>query len=137
MLINIVQTKQALWNFQIPLSERTKMKKKALWKEVENMLGGFYKYKILHKIAKCKLQSILRIELILFTIIGLMTMDDAMKRWKYLRDCYVRYKRQVNAYVPSGSAAQPSKKQKIFRFYEAMQFIDDPLKSIRYIYKIS
>ncbi|XP_071576431.1 uncharacterized protein [Temnothorax nylanderi] len=99
MLINIVQTKPALWNFQIPLSERTKAKKKALWKEVENMLGG------------------------------LMTADDAMKRWKYLRDCYVRYKRQVNAYVPSGSGAQPSKKQKIFRFYEVMQFIDDPLEN--------
>lgn len=44
MLINIVQTKPALWNFQIPLCERTKVKKKALWKEVENMLGGLYKY---------------------------------------------------------------------------------------------
>lgn len=41
-----------------------------------------------------------------------MTTDDAIKRWKYLRDCYVRYKQQVNAYVciPSGSAAQPTKK---------------------------
>ncbi|XP_032689421.1 uncharacterized protein LOC116853455 isoform X2 [Odontomachus brunneus] len=104
MLINIVQTKPALWNFQIPLRERTKAKKKALWKEVENMLGG------------------------------LLTMDDAMKRWKYLRDCYVRYKRQINTYVPSGSAAQPSKKQKVFRFYEVMQFIDDPLESARYIF---
>lgn len=55
MLINLVQTKPALWNFQIPLSERTKAKKKALWKEVENMLGGLYIYKILHKIAKYKL----------------------------------------------------------------------------------
>jgi len=46
-------------------------------------------------------------------IIGLMTMDEAMKRWKYLKDCYVRYKRQVKAYVPSGSAAQPTKKQRV------------------------
>jgi len=44
MLINIIQTKPALWNYQIPLSERTKTKKKALWKEVQNMLGGLYKY---------------------------------------------------------------------------------------------
>lgn len=43
MLIDIIQTKPALWN-QIPLSERTKAKKKALWKEVENTLGGLYKY---------------------------------------------------------------------------------------------
>ncbi|XP_067203441.1 uncharacterized protein [Linepithema humile] len=107
MLIDIIQTKPALWNFQIPLSERTKAKKKALWKEVENALGG------------------------------LMTMDDAMKRWKYLRDCYVRYKRQINTYVPSGSAAQPSKKQKVFRFYEAMQFIDDPLESARTVCNLS
>ncbi|XP_032685711.1 uncharacterized protein LOC116850941 [Odontomachus brunneus] len=107
MLINIVQTKPALWNFQIPLRERTKAKKKALWKEVENMLGG------------------------------LLTMDDAMKRWKYLRDCYVRYKRQINTYVPSGSAAQPSKKQKVFRFYEVMQFIDDPLESARTVSNLS
>lgn len=60
-----------------------------------------------------------------------MTDNNAMKRWKYLRDCYVRYKRQVNVYVPSGSAAQPSKKQKMFRFYEIMQFIDDPLESVQ------
>ncbi|XP_077268721.1 uncharacterized protein LOC143900854 [Temnothorax americanus] len=99
MLINVVQTKPALYNFhKFPPTERTKAKKKALWKEVENMLGG------------------------------LMTADDAMKRWKYLRDCYVRYKRQVNEYVPSGSGAQP-KKQKMFRFYEIMQFIDDPLEN--------
>ncbi|XP_032689422.1 uncharacterized protein LOC116853455 isoform X3 [Odontomachus brunneus] len=44
MLINIVQTKPALWNFQIPLRERTKAKKKALWKEVENMLGVNFVY---------------------------------------------------------------------------------------------
>lgn len=65
-----------------------------------------------------------------------MTMDDAMKRWKYLRDCYIRYKRQVNAYVPSGSAAQPKKKQKVFRFYEIMQFLDDQLESTRHIFYI-
>jgi len=48
----------------------------------------------------------------------------------------VRYKRQVKAYVPSGSAAQRTKKQKVFRFYELMQFIDDPLENVRYIFFI-
>lgn len=62
-----------------------------------------------------------------------MTADGAMKRWKYLRDCYVHYKRQINAYVPSGSNAQ-SKKLKMFRFYEIMQFIDDPLDNAQYFY---
>ncbi|XP_071652684.1 uncharacterized protein [Temnothorax longispinosus] len=40
MLINVVQTKPALYNFHFPPTEQTKAKKKALWKEVENMLGG-------------------------------------------------------------------------------------------------
>jgi len=43
MLINVVQTKPGLWNTQMTLSERTKAKKKVLWKEVQNILG-LYKY---------------------------------------------------------------------------------------------
>lgn len=38
LLINIVKTILTLWNLQIPLSERTKTKKKVLWKKLENML---------------------------------------------------------------------------------------------------
>lgn len=119
--------------FPNSIGRTDKSEKKALWKEVENMLGGLYKY--LQDITRsCKVQSILRIELILFIITGFMTADDASKRQKYLRDCYVRYKRQINSYVPSGSGAQPSKKQKMFRFYEVMQFIDDPLDSAPYVF---
>jgi len=70
-------------------------------------------------------------------IIGFMTMDEAMKRWKYLRSCYVRYRRLANTYVPSGSAAQPTKKLKVFHFYELMRFIDDSLENARYIFLYS
>ncbi|XP_012063996.1 PREDICTED: uncharacterized protein LOC105627321 [Atta cephalotes] len=106
MLINVVQTKPGLWNTQMTLSERTKAKKKVLWKEVQNILG-------------------------------FMTMDEAMKRWKYLRSCYVRYRRLANTYVPSGCAAQPTKKLKVFRFYELMRFIDDSLENARTVSDLS
>lgn len=39
-LISIVQQRPALYDHRIPLPERTKFKKKDLWQEVSNCLGG-------------------------------------------------------------------------------------------------
>jgi len=39
-LISIVQQRPALYDHRIPPQERTKLKKKDLWQEVSNCLGG-------------------------------------------------------------------------------------------------
>ncbi|XP_024875072.1 uncharacterized protein LOC112456629 isoform X1 [Temnothorax curvispinosus] len=39
-LISIVQQRPALYDPRLPLQERTKLKKKDLWQEVSNCLGG-------------------------------------------------------------------------------------------------
>lgn len=45
-------------------------------------------------------------------------------RFKQLKDSYRREKKKEKAYVPSGSAACPTKKPS-FRFYEQMKFLGD------------
>lgn len=39
-LISIVQQRPALYDYRIPLQERTKLKNKDLWQKVSNCLGG-------------------------------------------------------------------------------------------------
>jgi len=39
-LISIVQQRPALYDHRIPTQERTKLKKRDLWQEVSNCLGG-------------------------------------------------------------------------------------------------
>lgn len=40
VLISVVRSKPALWSSQVPVTERSKIKKKQLWMEVHNVLGG-------------------------------------------------------------------------------------------------
>ncbi|XP_012253947.1 uncharacterized protein LOC125500922 [Athalia rosae] len=72
---------------------------------------------------KLKMQSLW---LEVSNVLGGTTPEDAKKRWQYLRDCYIKDKNKQLKYVPSGSAADPSKKTS-FRFYERMRFISDQL----------
>ncbi|KYN28479.1 hypothetical protein ALC57_02091 [Trachymyrmex cornetzi] len=50
----------------------------ALWEEIRNILGG------------------------------IMSIEELQKKWKYHRDCYVRARKKMKTYVPSGSGALPS-----------------------------
>lgn len=61
-------------------------------------------------------------------IVGAMSADTAASRWKYLRDRYVRARKERNAYVPSGSCAQATKKMKLFSLYDLMTFVDENLE---------
>lgn len=56
------------------------------------------------------------------------------KRWKQLRDSYVKAKRKVTEYIPSGSA-NCSKTSKIqgFRLYNQMKFLDDIVEKSSYV----
>ncbi|CAH1106759.1 unnamed protein product [Psylliodes chrysocephalus] len=78
-LISLVASRKALFDASLPLIERTYFKKKNLWNEVENNLGGQ------------------------------MKQDDIKARWKYLRDCYIKAKRKVTTYKASGSGATNTK----------------------------
>ncbi|XP_031327643.1 uncharacterized protein LOC116158914 [Photinus pyralis] len=98
LLITYVQDRPALYNITLPLSERTVGKKNALWMEVFNLFGGKY------------------------------TIEDLQKKWKYLRDCYIRARKKVTQYIPSGSGAL----QKVdpgFRHYALMTFLNDDTTS--------
>ncbi|KAF5303536.1 hypothetical protein FQR65_LT18970 [Abscondita terminalis] len=48
-----------------------------------------------------------------------------MKKWRNLRDTYVRLKGEYETYVPSGSASK--KRKKTWEFYEQMAFLNDTL----------
>lgn len=39
-LINLVFERPALWNYKLPIQDRTKLKKDALWLEISNRMGG-------------------------------------------------------------------------------------------------
>ncbi|KAM0730122.1 hypothetical protein ACS0PU_003999 [Formica fusca] len=83
-LIKIVKGLPALWDPCVPLYKKTKTKKRLLWEQVENLMEG------------------------------VITADDASKRWKYLKDCYIRYKRESS--IP--------RRPKDFRFAEIMCFVE-------------
>lgn len=92
--IRHVQNRPPLYNLRLPLSDRTNAKKNQLWKEISNIYGGE------------------------------LSPEDLQKKWKYLRDCFVRAKKKVTAYRPSGSQATPAVDPG-FRHYELMKFVDD------------
>ncbi|XP_072761900.1 uncharacterized protein [Anoplolepis gracilipes] len=59
---------------------------------------------------------------------GNMNVVTVKKRWKYLKDCYMKDKKKNNEYIPSGSAASATQKSS-FRFYETMSFLSDCMET--------
>ncbi|XP_077280388.1 uncharacterized protein LOC143907448 isoform X2 [Temnothorax americanus] len=100
LLIRAVKERRALYDYTIPVSQRTNLRKNALWLEVSNLLGGA------------------------------LGPEEAKARWKYLRDNYAKARKKAKAYIPSGSAAKIGglKKSK-FRFYDLMTFLNDFLET--------
>ncbi|XP_025267867.1 uncharacterized protein LOC105253706 isoform X2 [Camponotus floridanus] len=96
LLIYHVSQKRALFDHRIPANERSTLKKNALWQEICNSLGG------------------------------IMSVTEIKKRWRYLRDCFLKVKKKEHTYIPSGSAAEAlNSKKNSFRFYEQMKFLND------------
>ncbi|EFN79639.1 hypothetical protein EAI_08599, partial [Harpegnathos saltator] len=95
-IINLISQKRALFDHWIPASERSTLKKTVLWQEICNSLGGT------------------------------LSIIEIKKRWRYLRDCFIKAKKKKRTYIPSGFAAEAlSTKRSSFRFYEQMKFLDD------------
>ncbi|XP_011882824.1 PREDICTED: uncharacterized protein LOC105570318 [Vollenhovia emeryi] len=100
ILIELVFQRPALWNHKLPLQDRTNLKKDALWLEVSNGMGG-----------------------------GKATIKWVKNRWKDLRDAYVKARKKIKAYIPSGCDTETANKlrKSSFRFYEQMQFLETTL----------
>lgn len=50
-----------------------------------------------------------------------------MRKWRNLRDTYVRIKGEMESYIPSGSGAG-KKKRKKWEYYDLMSFLNETIK---------
>ncbi|XP_018371506.1 PREDICTED: uncharacterized protein LOC108766603, partial [Trachymyrmex cornetzi] len=100
ILIDLVHARRALWDYTIPVKNRTKLKKDALWQEIENILGS-----LTVAMAKQKWKQL---------------RDSYIKARKKMQG-YVR--------SGSGAeAAHPPKNS--FSHYERMRFLDDTVSTV-------
>jgi len=59
-------------------------------------------------------------------LLGALTLEEAKARWKYLRDNYIKARKKIQGYIPSGSVAEAANiKKSKFRFYDLMIFLND------------
>ncbi|XP_011149897.2 uncharacterized protein LOC105189485 [Harpegnathos saltator] len=99
VLIETVRARPCLWNVTIPVKERGPLSVKEAWLEIN------------------------------FELEEKFDVENIKKRWRNLRDCYIKAKKKT-AYTPSGSAAPISdKKRDGFRFIDQMQFLNDSIIS--------
>ncbi|KAG5864526.1 hypothetical protein JTB14_002378 [Gonioctena quinquepunctata] len=103
LLISFVVSRPPLWDHRLPLVQRTKPIKDQLWVEILSEFGGNTD----------------------------LTPDILQKKWKNLRDKYIKTKAELDTYIPSGSAAK--KKKKIWKHFEAMAFLSDTVSRRRTI----
>ncbi|XP_031329750.1 uncharacterized protein LOC116160637 [Photinus pyralis] len=58
-------------------------------------------------------------------LLGGQLIDAVKKRWRQLRDDFMRARKKHKTYVPSGSGADHLPPQPTFKYYELMRFLDD------------
>jgi hypothetical protein len=68
-----------------------------------------------------------------------MSIKKLQNKWKYHRDCYMRAKKKIKQYVPSGSSASSANLKSSYRFFEIMRPLDDTFQTTPYVllYKIT
>ncbi|XP_011858189.1 PREDICTED: uncharacterized protein LOC105555759 [Vollenhovia emeryi] len=92
-----------LYNHRLNVKERSKVKKAALWEEVKKTIGSN------------------------------LSIKESQKKWKYHRDCYIRARKKVKQYVPSGSDASAVNVKSNYRFFELMRPLDDTFPTTLYV----
>ncbi|KAK4887426.1 hypothetical protein RN001_003697 [Aquatica leii] len=97
LLISLILIRPPLWDSRLPLPQRSKTIRDKLWAEISEQFGEQEEYSI----------------------------EVLMKKWRNLRDTYVRLKGEYDSYVPSGSANK--KKKRTWEFYDQMGFLNDTL----------
>ncbi|KAF5271244.1 hypothetical protein FQR65_LT17671 [Abscondita terminalis] len=95
ILIGKIQNMPALWDSRLPLELRSKSIKDKLWLEIFNCLEGQF------------------------------SIDIIQKKWRYLRDTYLKTKTDLETYIPSGSGR--TKTKKIWKYYDALKFLSDTM----------
>ncbi|XP_018578262.1 uncharacterized protein LOC108916481 isoform X3 [Anoplophora glabripennis] len=101
LLISLVQLRPALWDHRIPLKSRSKNIKDDLWVEVYTAMGQ------------------------------IIPLEEIKKKWRNLRDKYIKVKGEICVYKPSGMGAKG--KQKVWKHFSALQFLDDSINPRRTI----
>ncbi|KAF5296839.1 hypothetical protein FQA39_LY12357 [Lamprigera yunnana] len=93
LLISLIEVRQPLWNTRLPITDRSKGIKENLWIEIYNALGKKYSINFLQK------------------------------KWRNLRDTYVKAKVEIEVYTPSGGPSKTSKKK--WKHYDLLKFLSE------------
>lgn len=93
LLISCVQARPPLWDSRLPIKDRSKTIRGNLWTEIFQEFGGNPNF----------------------------SLEFLMKKWRNLRDTYVRLKGE---YTPSGSAAIKKKK---WEYMDVLSFLNDTI----------
>lgn len=59
------------------------------------------------------------------TFLDQIPVENIKKRWRQLRDDFMRAKRKSKTYIASGSGAEAVPPKPTFKYYELMRFLDD------------
>ncbi|KAK5643274.1 hypothetical protein RI129_007119 [Pyrocoelia pectoralis] len=97
-LISEVMTRRPLWDHSTSRAERHQAKLKDLWNEIFNIFEGKFDVEYLKK------------------------------KWRQLRDEYMRARKKEKTYIPSGSGADAHGFKTKFKFYALMTFLSDSLE---------
>ncbi|KAF5288968.1 hypothetical protein FQA39_LY03847 [Lamprigera yunnana] len=93
LLISLTEVRQPLWNTRLPITDRSKGIKENLWIEIYNALEKKYSINFLQK------------------------------KWRNLRDTYVKAKVEIEVYTPSGGPSKTLKKK--WKHYDLLKFLSE------------
>lgn len=118
ILILEAQQRTPLWDFLLPLEQRSRETVRRLWEEVSTGLSSIIIYTSLNMVVFCKWFE--RRELY-FIFIGKLNAADAQKKFKNLRDTY---RKLIQAEQHASGSARIDVKDK-WKHYDVMEFLRD------------
>lgn len=131
ILIRLVSERPALYDFRLPLRERGRSVVKNLWLDIIQELDGMY----LKTLSLLSLYVDLEIIMLEYFILVDITSDAIAKKWKNIRDSFMRVRANIKKKKSSGSSAeeklQADRLKNNHRNYELLMFLDDSLTSRR------
>ncbi|CAH1106939.1 unnamed protein product [Psylliodes chrysocephalus] len=95
LLATFVQQRPPLWDSRLPLSRRSKTVRDGLWLEIFKEFSEQFSIEFLQR------------------------------KWRNMRDTFIKVKGEVESYIPSGSATK--KRKKVWKYYEIMCFLKDSI----------
>ncbi|CAG9814584.1 unnamed protein product [Phaedon cochleariae] len=92
VLITLVFERRPLWDHTLPLSQRSKAIKDKLWLEINRMMNGVW------------------------------SLDQIQRKWKSMKDRYLKLKSEYSEHVPTGSGRDKAKKI-TWKYYGMLTFL--------------